>query len=196
MEATVLTDEELALKASGDKNAVSALIAKYIPTVEMLARRFAPATGREHREQMVDDLIQEGLIALLRSVNSFDEKKGSFSAYAVTCMRNAMFGYLKGQKSGGEELSPELLEEQLCDDLSLIPENIVVEQAQMEELYSRISPVLSQLEWQVFKLYLDGMGYEEIARRVGTDRKAVNNAVQRVRRKLRTLFSDLKKSRG
>ena len=111
-------------------------------------------------------------------------------------MRNAMFGYLKGQKSGGEELSPELLEEQLCDDLSLIPENIVVEQAQMEELYSRISPVLSQLEWQVFKLYLDGMGYEEIARRVGTDRKAVNNAVQRVRRKLRTLFSDLKKSRG
>jgi RNA polymerase sporulation-specific sigma factor len=69
-----------------------------------------------------------------------------------------------------------------------IPENIVIEQERISELYSKISSALSRQEWQVFQLFLTGMSYNQIALKSGLSVKTVDNAMQRVRRKLKALL--------
>ncbi len=179
---TDLSDEELVLEAREKETAVNELVARYISTVEAMANRFSP--------EVSDDLKQEGLMALLSAVKSFKADKGvNFSAYLAVCVKNRMLTYLKrNSKGAAEDISADELEELIGISDGDIPDNILVEQERMEELYSRISSALSPLEWKVFRLFITGMSFEAIAQRVGVDRKAADNAMQRVRRKLKTLL--------
>ncbi|MBO5447884.1 MAG: sigma-70 family RNA polymerase sigma factor [Ruminococcus sp.] len=177
-----LSDEELALKARDEKDAASELIARYMGTVEMTAKKLAPALS--------DDLMQEGLMGLMRAVQGYRPDMGaSFSSYASVCIKNRMISSLgKNSMSDAADISDSELEEFVGVSDDDIPENIVIEQERMNELYTKISSALSEQEWQVFQLFLKDMSYNQIASTSGLPVKAVDNAMQRVRRKLKSLL--------
>lgn len=177
-----LSDEKLVLKARNDKTAVSELIARYMCTAEVLAKKLSP--------DLCDDLMQEGLMGLMKAIKSFNgEREVSFSSYASVCMKNKMLNSLrKNNSSRAAEISEEEIEEYAVGSQDDIPEDIVIEKERMSELYEKISSALSEREWQVFQLFLTGMSYNQIALNSGLSAKGVNNAMQRVRRKLKSVL--------
>lgn len=176
-----LSDEELVLKARDDKVAVSELIARYMCAIEVTAKKLSP--------EVSDDLMQEGFMGLMRAVNSYEPEKGAFSSYAGVCIKNRMLSSLKkNSMSNTEDISDNELEEYVGVSDEDIPENIVIAQERMGELYNKISSALSEREWQVFQLFLTGMSYNQIALSSGLSVKTVDNAMQRVRRKLKALL--------
>lgn len=177
-----LSDEELVIRARMDKKALSELIARNLGTVELLAKKFPSSVA--------EDLVQEGLMGLLKAVKSYNEDKNArFSTYAGVCIKNKMISSLrKNSVDDSSDFSEDELEGYLGDSGEDIPENIVIEKERMNELYSKISSSLSEQEWQVFQLFLTGMAYNQIALELNVSAKAVDNAMQRVRRKLKSLL--------
>ena len=156
------------LNAQSDKTAIGELIARYICTVEFLAKKY----GAEVHE----DLVQEGLMGLLGAVRTYrEDKNAKFSTYATKCIKNKIISsvHRNALLSGGG---------------GTVPEEGVVEREELNELYDKITSALSEQEWQVFQSFLRGMSYNQIALGLGTSEKAVDNAMQRVRRKLRSLL--------
>ena len=159
-----LSDEQLVLNAQSDKTAIGELIARYICTVEFLAKKY----GAEVHEDLVQD------------------KNAKFSTYATKCIKNKIISsvHRNALLSGGEEADLEAI----LGSGGTVPEEVVVEREELNELYDKITSALSEQEWQVFQSFLRGMSYNQIALGLGTSEKAVDNAMQRVRRKLRSLL--------
>ena len=142
-----------------------------------------------------DDLMQECSLGLLDAVESYSPQAGaSFATYAGVCMDNRVRSAMR--KSAREKNRPlscylELseLEEQpevaIQADAGADPEAMVLINEGVEELRTRIKSLLTDVEYKVFTLYLSGRSYEETAKSLGITSKAVDNAIQRVRRKLR-----------
>lgn len=179
-----ISDEELAVIAKTDVSAVSELISRYMHTVDLLAKKISFTA--------CDDLKQEGCMALVKAIQTYDPHYANsvkFSTYANACVKNKMLSSLK--KNSYEEnsdISGNEIEDYGGIEEDNIPENIVIERERMEELMENISQILSPLEWQVFQLFLRGMSYDQIALSSGLTEKAANNAMQRVRRKLKALL--------
>lgn len=174
-----LSDEQLVLNAQSDKTAIGELIARYICTVEFLAKKY----GAEVHE----DLVQEGFMGLLGAVRTYrEDKNAKFSTYATKCIKNKIISsvHRNALLSGGEEADLEAI----LGGGGTVPEEVVVEHEELNELYDKITSALSEQEWQVFQSFLRGMSYNQIALGLGTSEKAVDNAMQRVRRKLRSLL--------
>lgn len=161
------------------KRAVSTLISRYL----RLVRKRAYGFSRDYAEP--EDLAQEGFLSFLNAVNSFDPSRGAkFSAFADVCVTNGIkTAAMKLKKNAGENLA-----EENAEDASS-PENIWFEKEKMLGLYDEIESLLSKREWDIFRLYLVGLSYREIGDRLGIPVKSVDNAVFRVRKKLRVLFS-------
>ena len=174
-----LDNESLILLCrENDEKAVTELIARFAPSVRKRAASFAGS--------LKDDLAQEGFLALLDAVRKFTPDRGaSFGTFAQLCIRNRMINVYKSVSTDYEEL-PEDLDRADTDEN--IPENIVVQKAGLDELYKTIADTLSNRENDVFMLYISGIPYQEIADRLGMSRKAVDNAVQRMRKKLREVL--------
>lgn len=174
-----LSSEELvALCRKEDRLALTELIKRFVPSVRKRAESFAGGNP--------DDLMQEGFLALLDAVRNFDPDRGAgFTTFALSCIRNRMINVYKKNSISTDELTEDL---ELPDDDAVIPENIVAEQAAFEELSSKITAALSKLELSVFRLYVRGMSYEQIAEELGVPEKSVDNAVQRMRRKLKEVL--------
>lgn len=174
-----LSNEELVtLCRKNDRAALYELIVRFAPSIRKRAESFA---GGAH-----DDLAQEGFLALLISVRSYSEERGaSFSTYANLCVRNRMINVFKSSGTDHDELpdDPDIPDETAAD-----PENTVVEQAALDELYGKISAALSKHEFSVFRLYIAGKSYQDIAEALGVSEKSVDNAVQRMKRKLRDVL--------
>lgn len=164
------------------KRAVSALISRYL----LLVRKRAYVYARDYAEP--EDLAQEGLLSFLNAVNSFDPERGAkFSSFADVCVTNGIrSAAMKLKKNAGESLADDL-EENAEDGSS--PENIWFEKEKILGIYDEIESLLSKREWDIFRLYLGGLSYREIAVRLDIPLKSVDNAVFRVRKKLRILFS-------
>ena len=192
MENTVLTDNELLKRsAAGDRNAEEQLVERYMRLVRSCARPLFLAGGDS------EDLIQEGLLGLLSAIRQFDPGCGaSFSTFADHCIRMRLLSAIKSASrlkhlplNDGvslEQLSenPELQFSANPDFLRHNPEDLVLARERTEELYYELSQCLSRLEKQVLDLYLDGYSYREIGFRLRKEPKAIDNAVQRIRRKL------------
>ena len=181
------SDEELVKLSVSDKAALSALILRYMSTAEHIAAGLAPKAGRE---QMIKDLVQEGMMALLKAVNSYRPDRGAgFATYAGVCIRHSMLSYIMKDTrySGGDTFStdePELYAESSGEN----PEDAVIAGEEYDELFRRIADALSEREWQVLQLFLAGLSHKSIAQRLDTNEKSVNNTMQRIRRKLRAIF--------
>ena len=184
------TDEALALRAhDGDDEALTTLIQRYVPFVIKRASSFSKG------ELDADDLFQEGMIALLKAVRSYrSDGSGSFKTFAAVCINNKMISavtahmrdknapmrsYLSLSESG-------VPEERLADSShEADPERWVITHEESDARNQRINDLLTPFERQVLKLYLSSYSYDEMSRQLGSSTKAVDNALQRVRRKLR-----------
>ena len=191
-----LTDEEIIsqLKDNEDDAAMYYLISKYRSFVRAKARSyFLMGADRE-------DIIQEGMIGLYKSIRDFrTDKQASFRAFAELCVTRQIITAIKTatrQKhiplnsyiSLNKPIYDEESDRTLLDILSGIkvtdPEELVISQEEFIDIEAKMSDILSDLEWKVLMYYLDGKSYQEIAVHLHRHIKSIDNALQRVKRKL------------
>ena len=150
-----------------------------------------------------DDLIQEGMIGLFKAVRDYDAgRDASFSTFADLCISRQMYSAIKSlsrkkhmplnsyisiyaSREDSVQGSDVSLEEILESDSNLIPEQYVLDQENLKILEENIDKDLSELERQVLDLYITGMSIKKIAGVLGRDEKSTDNAMQRVRAKLK-----------
>ena len=187
-----LEDTELQkLSAQGDRLAEEQLVSKYMRLVRICARPLFLAGGDS------EDLIQEGTFGLVSAIRQFSpECDASFKTFAEHCIRMRLYSAIKSaSRLKHFPLNDGVSFEQLSEDprapLSAVsevfrrsPEDLVLARESKEELYTTFSQCLSKFEKKVLDLYLDGLSYREIGERLNKEAKAVDNAVQRIRRKL------------
>lgn len=189
-----VADETLAQRAkNGDDEALADLIERYTPLVCMRARAYARGV------MDVDDVYQEGMIALLKAVRNYrEDTAGSFRTFAAVCVNNKMLSavtaHMRDKNApmcsylslSGREIPEDLL---AAVSPETDPEKLVIASEESAARNRRIENLLSPFERQVLRLYLSSYSYEEMSRQLGSSTKAVDNALQRVRRKLRNVFT-------
>ena len=189
-----VADETLAQRAkNGDDEALADLIERYTPLVCMRARAYARGV------MDVDDVYQEGMIALLKAVRNYrEDTAGSFRTFAAVCVNNKMLSavtaHMRDKNApmrsylslSGREIPEDLL---AAVSPETDPEKLVIASEESAARNRRIENFLSPFERQVLRLYLSSYSYEEMSRQLGSSTKAVDNALQRVRRKLRNVFT-------
>lgn len=189
-----VADETLAQRAkNGDDEALADLIERYTPLVCMRARAYARGV------MDVDDVYQEGMIALLKAVRNYREDTAdSFRTFAAVCVNNKMLSavtaHMRDKNApmrsylslSGREIPEDLL---AAVSPETDPEKLVIASEESAARNRRIETLLSPFERQVLRLYLSSYSYEEMSRQLGSSTKAVDNALQRVRRKLRNVFT-------
>lgn len=191
---SLFSDTELQkLAASGDGFAEEHLIERHARLVRVCARPYFLAGGDS------EDLMQEGMLGLLSAIRQFDESSGAaFRTFAETCVRNRILTAVKAASrkkhdplNDGVSLEYIILSEESpigaptwSEAFRRIPEEQVLARESEKEYYSTFSRCLSSFETEVLLLFLDGLSYRQIAAEVGRTEKAVDNAVQRIRRKL------------
>lgn len=172
--------------------------------METLIKRFGPIVTRQSRSLYIigadeEDLIQEGMIGLIKAVNDYKADKGaSFKTFAFMCVRRQMLTAINNSNNrkniplnhyisiygdgNGDYVSP--LDE-MDSGVITNPEDIMLARLQESDLIKVIESKLSKFEHQVLDEYLTGASYEEIGERLGKTAKSIDNAVQRIRAKLR-----------
>lgn len=176
------------LVQGGDSAAFSRLFQRYLPLLSRKANHYAKQCGLD-----AEDFLQEGLMALYRAAVSFDEDAGaSFKTYASTCMENAMVDAVRRfvKSSGKGSLSLDQMEEGALHEKALRDPDIPLEDAyavreRLQAMVHRVETVLSDFERQVLALRLRGYSYGQASEKLGVSPKSVDNAMQRIKRKLR-----------
>ena len=171
--------QKLALEAKNNKDALSELICLYMKTIQNTVLSMAISTDE------VSDLSQEALMGLCDAVKTYNEEKGAlFVTYASVCIRNKILSALRKKPLETDEITEEIQDNK--PDAN--PEFSVVDKVRAGELMEIISSHLSKKELMVFEEYFRGKSYERIARELGMTPKTVNNAMQRVRKKLKAVL--------
>lgn len=181
----------LALAAAGNREAEEALAVQYSQLVRACARPYFLAGGDS------EDLTQEGMFGLLSAIREYDPSmQAPFRAFAETCVRNRLLSAIKSASglkhqplNSGLSLEEFLLEETSPNSDSAkafrrVPEEMVLARESADEFYNTFAQCLSKYEREVLNLFLDGLSYQTIAERTSHSVKSVDNAVQRIRRKL------------
>ena len=189
------TDEEIVIEAKNNNSlAQEFIISKYENFVKAKAKSYF-LIGADK-----EDIYQEGMIGLYKAIRDFNpDKLTSFRAFAEICVTRQIITAIKTatrQKhiplntyvSLNKPIFEEESERTLLDVLASLkitdPEELVISEEQMEYIQSEIKNVLSDLEQEVLKSYLDGKSYQEIACDLDRHAKSIDNALQRVKRKL------------
>jgi RNA polymerase sporulation-specific sigma factor len=192
-----LADLQLVVRArNGDQAALDALIRRYTGFVRLKASSYFLAGGDP------EDLIQEGLIGLYKAVRDFrHDKETSFRSFAELCVTRQIITAIKtatrfkhsplntyisfsntpaGQDSDSDVTLGDALPGPTVDDPSIC----VISTEELQSLVFSLGTGLSKLEADALKLYLEGSSYEEMAAELGCDTKTIDNALQRVKRKV------------
>lgn len=180
-----LTDEELAvLAANGDDESMALLISALTPIAK--AKGYALADARVAGE----DLTQEGMLGFLEAVKGFDPEKGSsFKAYAEACINNRILSAVRASYNNKNAALSKALpledgENEISGDES-DPAKVLSSKDGFEHITGLINSDLSEFERQVIILRFFGLSYSEISQRLDCSDKAVDNALQRIRKKMR-----------
>lgn len=178
------SDETLArLYADGQEDAAVALIVRYLPLVRARAGVFASGSGESY-----EDLCQEGMIGLLAAVRDFDADKAAFVTFARLCIDRVLISASRSRMRKKQIPDAHLIPlegEEMLPAANEDPEAIVIEREDYARLVQRVAKTLTPLENSVLSLYLRGVSYARIAERLSLSVKAVDNALQRIRRKLK-----------
>ncbi len=175
--------ESISKAQSGDSKSFEEIIKSSRNLVEVIASKYANAPVES------EDLVQEGMIGLFHAVESYDSTKGaSFKTYANKCIDNAIQDAIK-KNTRQKDVPPQNVVEYLDEELPMMnsevsAEEIYMQKERLQQVHRAIEEKLSPLEKKVFSLYIAGFSYSEIAARIGKDEKAVDNAVQRIKKKL------------
>lgn len=187
-----LSDEALCrLAREGDRSAEELLITRYNRLVRSCARPFFLIGGDS------EDLTQEGMIGLINAIREYDaEKEASFRTFAEICIRNRLYSVLRAAARDKHlPLNQSVpLDTPFFDSNSYTsgtnnlaqrnPEDFLIDREHTKSLLSGVRKQLSEFEAKILGYYLDGLSCREIADTVGKSPKSVDNAVQRIRRKL------------
>nr|WP_255520118.1 MULTISPECIES: RNA polymerase sporulation sigma factor SigH [Fictibacillus] len=191
----LMEDESLVeLVHEGDSAALEYLINKYKNFVRAKARSyFLIGADRE-------DIIQEGMIGLYKAIRDFKEDKlSSFKAFAELCITRQMItaiktatrqkhiplnSYVSLDKPIYDEESDRTLMDVICGTKVTDPEELIINQEEFDDIEVKMGEILSDLERKVLMLYLDGRSYQEISVDLDRHVKSIDNALQRVKRKL------------
>jgi RNA polymerase sporulation-specific sigma factor len=190
-----LTDEQLVEVArNGDTEALDFLISKYKPVVRLKVKSYF-LIGADK-----EDIVQEGMIGLYKAIRDFkDDKLASFKAFAELCVKRQIItaiktatrqkhiplnSYVSLDKPVFEEESTKTLMDMLTGTTIDDPEKLIIHREEFNYLEEKIGQVLSDLERQVLTLYLEGCSYQEISAKLDRHVKSIDNALQRIKRKL------------
>ena len=188
------TDEMLCmLAATGDRIAEETLVVRYTRLVRVCARPYFLVGGDS------EDLIQEGMVGLLAAIREFDPAKGAgFHRYAEVCIKNRLLSAIKAATR--DKHTP--LNNYVSFETPLFdgnsdhyaygtgacclenPEDVIIGREEVQERIGVLKGQLSGFEAEILGLYLKGLSCSEIAHEVNKSPKSVDNAVQRIRRKL------------
>ena len=182
------SDEELLEKCrQGNPDAEEVLIRRYSCIIRSLARPFFLTGGDS------EDLLQEGMLGLLSAIRRYDPQEGtSFKTFAVLCIRRRLISALR-KAAGTKNVSLDdclSLESSLFDEIQSRndnlrgPEELLIDREEAAKRYQNLLLLLSAYEQSVLRCFLRGMSYREIAEITNRSEKAVDNAVQRIRRKI------------
>ena len=182
-------DRELCLRAArGDPQAETELVSRYGQLVRACARPLFLAGGDS------EDLIQEGMLGLLTAIRGFDPQRDTlFRTYAEICIRSRLYTAIRAAQGGKHaplnhsvSFEPPLFDE-VCEPTfsgGESPEDVIIGREELRELLDTLKERLTPLERQIFSPYLKGLSCGEIARQVDRPQKSVDNAIQRIRRKM------------
>lgn len=188
------SDEQLCVLASGgDPAAESELVSRYSRLVRVCARPLFLAGGDS------EDLIQEGMLGLLAAIRGFKpQRDAAFRTYAEVCVRNRMLSAIRSAQGGKHApLNQSIpIDSPLFDQANVhlhpsaeSPEDLIVGREEQKERLDSLKSQLSEFEAKILPLYLNGLSCREIAQLVDRSQKSVDNAIQRIRRKVERLFS-------
>jgi RNA polymerase sporulation-specific sigma factor len=185
----------IALAKQGDRNAYDRLVRRYHGFVRLKASSYFLAGGD------ADDLIQEGLVGLYKAIRDFrTDRESSFRNFAELCITrqiitavktatrnkhtplNQYVSFSSAPAGAGEDVPT--LDQMLPGPTVHDPVNQVISSEELRSLVGCLSSALSELESRVLSLYLDGFSYEQVGERLLCDTKTVDNALQRVKRKV------------
>lgn len=191
----IMIDEEIVEDArNGDLDAQEYLIKKYKNFVRAKARSYF-LIGADK-----EDIIQEGMIGLFKAIRDFKaDKLSSFRAFAELCITRQIItaiktatrqkhiplnSYVSLNKPIYDEESDRTLLDVLSGAKASDPEELIISREELGHIESKIGEILSDLEWKVLMSYLQGKSYQEIAEDLDRHVKSIDNALQRVKRKL------------
>ncbi len=183
------------LAQEGDNDAVTELIERYKTVVKVKSRAFYLVGGEQ------EDLLQEGLIGIMKAIKNFDVTKDvKFSTFANLCITRQMMTAIKianrdknsilNNAYSLNKISHTVNDEEyelldmIVDNTILSPEDIYISDEGVGRIMAIIDDNLSSFEKEVLTHYLDGESYVDIAEIFGKDKKAIDNALQRIRKKL------------
>ena len=175
------------LVISGDSGAFSALVDRYNP---MLKKILSSYTTDEMSKEDVEDLGQEELIAFYRAIINFDREQNDveFGLYAKICVTNSMISYKRAAaKKSNESLIGDEEMNSITDPDGEVSEFFQRQESE-RELGEQIEKTLSQYENEVWSYYVNGYSSKEIATKLNSSEKSIDNAIFRIRRKLKTLL--------
>ena len=197
----LLRDEDIVLLChDGDPIAEEYLLSKYKNFVRSKARSYF-LIGADH-----EDIVQEGMIGLYKAIRDYrSDKLSSFRAFAELCITRQIItaiktatrqkhiplnSYVSLNKPLYDEESDRTLMDVIVEGKLSNPEDLIISQEDLDSIHAKINEVLSGLEQEVLNLYLDGKSYQEIAVYLNRHVKSIDNALQRVKRKLEKYLED------
>ncbi len=193
-----LSDIELVkLAQSGSEAAIDVVFQRYERLIYLWTRPYFIQGGDE------DDLIQEGRIGLYKAIRDFQEGTSSFWSFAKLCIIRSIISAIKcttRQKhlplnsytslfkplydSEGDRVLMEVLETTVVCD----PEITIINRERLRNAQVRIREILSRFEYDVFRLYVNGLSYREMAQELNTTTKSVDNALCRIKQKIESFL--------
>ena len=190
-ELELLSDEKLCeLLQSGNRQAEEILASRHHRLVRSCARPYFLVGGD------TEDLLQEGMFGLISAMREYNPKRdASFRTFASVCIRHRLYTAIQASNSDKHiplnesvPLNPSFFEANPSFAQG-DPEVLMIDREKATSLLENTRKQLSQFEVKILGLYLDGLTYHEISERVGKSSKSVDNAVQRIRRKIERYLS-------
>lgn len=196
----MLDDEELLSRIhQGSSHALDVIMHKYINFVRAKARTYF-LIGADK-----EDIIQEGMIGLYKAIRDYDgDKLSSFKAFAELCVTRQIItaiktatrfkhmplnSYVSLDKPLRDEDKDRTLMDVLVGSAEIDPQELLVNRENLGDMQLKLSELLSRLEKEVLQLYLEGCTYQEISKELNRHEKSIDNALQRVKRKLEQLLN-------
>ena len=175
------SDEALILQVTqGDDSALACILTRYKPLLKS-------AVYKHYNDSFdYDDMYQEATLGLVKAIKHYDSTKGVFSAFAKLCVESELLSYIRSLQKKSNIPANNLVE--LKDELHMPlsdPQEIYIKREEVDNIKAKIKDSLSDFEYSIIHHYILGKSYEEIADELGVTVKSVDNAIQRIRRKLK-----------
>lgn len=178
-----LSDAQLAKEIQkGSESAFDEIFRRYIRLIFSIASKYSAESFEK------SDFVQEGLIGLLSACRTYDENAGaSFKNYASLCVERRFISIIKKasqRKDTAQNGAVSIYDLELTADSTTDPEEIVLSKEFIRSSYQKFREKLSKLEYEVFLRYMSGAKYSEISKTMGISEKSVDNALQRIKKKI------------